>query len=138
MEIYLIRTLSGTLKPAYDTDYDNFKKFPLNEPFKVEYKKQRNARFHRKFFSLVKLVYDNQEVYTNIDHLRKHLTIASGFYELVHDLETGAEYKEAKSISFSKMDETEFSELYNRFIDTVHKYFGFDKEELINEIERCY
>lgn len=138
MEIYLIRTLSNNLKAAYESDYDSLKKFPLNEPFKVEYKKQRNAKFHRKFFSMVKLVFDNQEVYNNIDHLRKHLTIASGFYELVYDLETGQEYKEAKSISFSKMDETEFSELYNRFIDTVHKYFGIDKQDLINEIDQYF
>lgn len=120
MELYLVKTLSGTLKVAYDSDYENIKNLPLNEPFKVEYKKQRNAKFHRKFFSLVKLVYDNQEVYNNIDHLRKHLTIASGFYELVIDLET------------------EFSELYNRFIDTVHKYFGIDKQDLIDNINQYY
>ena len=138
MEIYLIKTLSGHLKPAFDSDYENFKKIPLNEVFKVEYKKTRNIKFHRKFFALINLVFSNQEVYSNIEHLRKHLTIASGFYDTTICLETGAEIKEAKSISFSSMDEVEFSELYNRFIDTIHKYFGIDKQDLIDNIDQYF
>ena len=137
MEFYAIRTPSGHLQPCYDNDIDNLKKVPLNEPILLTYKKQRNPKFHRKFFSLVNLVYMNQEVYNNIDHLRKHLTIAAGYYDVTATLE-GAEVKEAKSISFSKMDDVQFSEFYSKFIDVIHEYFGFDKEELINEVERFF
>lgn len=138
MEIYLVKTLSGQFNPAFDSDYDNLKKVPVNEIIKVEYKKTRNLRFHRKFFALINLVFQNQSVYSNIDHFRKHLTIASGFYDTTICLETGAEVKEAKSIKFSKMDEIEFSELYSRFIDTVNEYFGIDKEDLMREIEQFF
>jgi len=137
MDIYVIKTLAGHLHACYDADVESFKKMPLNEPIKISYTKQRNAKFHRKFFALVNLVYQNQEVYNNIDHLRKHLTIAAGFYDVVYDL-TGCETKEAKSISFNKMDDAEFSEFYSRFIDVIHEYFGFDKEELIEQVEQYF
>jgi len=137
MDIYVIKTLSGHLQPCYDTDIDSLKKIPLNEPIKISYTKQRNAKFHRKFFALVNLVYMNQEVYNNIDHLRKHLTIAAGFYDITYTLE-GVETKEAKSISFSKMDDVQFSEFYSRFIDVIHEYFGFDKQELIEQVDQYF
>ena len=51
MKIQVVKNLNGTLKPAYDSDYESFKKIPLNEIIEIEYKKQRNIRFHRKLFS---------------------------------------------------------------------------------------
>jgi len=137
MDLHLIKTLSGTLKPAFDEDYENLKKIPLNEVIKVKYSKPRNIKFHRKFFKLVDTVYQNQEVYNNSEHLRKHLTIAAGYYNITYTLD-GEEYKEAQSISFASMSEIEFSEFYSKFIDVIHQYFGFDKDDLIQEIEQYF
>lgn len=137
MEITIIKTLSGVFKPCYDSDYENAKKIPPNTPFTVSYTKKRNAKFHRKFFALINLVYQNQEQYNSIDHLRKDLTIESGFYDTRYDLH-GNQVLEAKSISFASMDEIEFSELYNRFVDTVIKYFQFDREDIAENIEKFF
>lgn len=137
MEITLIKTLSGSFKPAYDTDYEKSKKIALNEPFVFTYKKTRNYRFLKKFFALINLVYQNQEQYNSIDHLRKDLTIASGFYETRYGLH-GEEITESKSISFASMTEEEFSELYGAFVDTIVKYFKFDKDDIETEIEMYF
>lgn len=135
-KISLVRTLSG-FKPAFDSDFELAKKIKLNEPYEYEYKKPRNYKFHKKFFALVKMVFDNQEQYTNIEHLRKDLIIESGNYDLRHDL-LGVEIREAKSISFANMDETEFSELYNSVVDVIIKYFHFDKQEIADNVEQYY
>ena len=97
MDIQVIKTLSGTLKCAYDSDYENFKKLPLNEIFTITYKKQRNIKFHRLFFSLINMVYQNQEQYKFIDDLREDLIIEAGYYYKTINI-NGEEVKKAKSI----------------------------------------
>lgn len=135
-KISLVRTLSG-FKPAYDSDFELSKKIKLNEIYEYEFKKTRNYEFHKKFFALVNMVFQNQEQYINFEHLRKDLIIESGNYVLRYDL-LGVEIREAKSISFSSMDEIEFSELYNSVIDVIIKYFHFDKEEILENVEQYY
>lgn len=137
MKITLIKQFNGAFKPAYNSDYENAKKVPLNEPIDFEWKKPRNYKFHKKFFALIELVYQNQEIYNNKEHLRKDLTISAGFYDIRHNFE-GVEIYEPKSISFANMDEVEFSELYNRFIDVVVQWLGIDKQSIIDEIEQFF
>lgn len=136
MKILLVRTLSG-FKPAYDSDFELSKKIKLNEIYQYEFKQPRNLKFHRKFFALINMIFQNQEQYTNIEHLRKDLIIESGNYDLRHDL-LGVEIREAKSISFAQMDEIQFSELYNSVVDVIVKYFNFDKQDIIDNVSQYY
>lgn len=138
MEFNLIKTLNGTFKLAFDSDFEKAKQIPLNVPFEVKYTKKRNAKFHRKFFALVNLCYQNQEQYNNFEHLRKELIICAGHYDLIFDLETGQQKKEAQSISFAKMDETEFSKLYTDVLNVICDKFLFDREEVLNEVAQYF
>lgn len=138
MEFNLIKTLNGTFKLAFDSDFEKAKQIPLNVPFEVKYTKKRNAKFHRKFFALVNLCYQNQEQYNNFEHLRKELIICAGHYDLIFDLETGQQKKEAQSISFAKMDETEFSKLYTDVLNVICDKFLFDKEEVLSEVAQYF
>jgi hypothetical protein len=137
MKLNLIKTLSG-LKLAYDTDHDNYKKLPLNEVFEVDYVKRRNGAFHRKFMALINLCYQNQDKYNNFEHLRKWLTICSGHYELVFNLDTGEMVKEALSIKFSNMDEIEFNKLYSDVLQVICDKFLFDKEDVLNNVQQYF
>lgn len=137
MKIILIKQLNNSFKLAFNSDYEIAKKIPLNEPIEFEFKKVRNYKFHKKFFALLNLVFENQEVYNNIEHLRKDLTISAGYYDLRHNFE-GVEIVEAKSISFAKMDEIEFSEFYNKILDVVVKWLNIDKQNIIDEIEQFF
>lgn len=138
MEFNLIKTLNGTFKLAFDSDFEKAKQIPLNVPFEVKYTKKRNAKFHRKFFALVNLCYQNQEQYNNFEHLRKNLIICAGHYDLIFDLETGEQKKEAQSISFAKMDETEFNKLYTDVLNVICDKFLFDKEEVLNNVAQYF
>jgi len=138
MEFSLIKTLNGSFKLAYDTDYEKAKSIPLNEPFEVKYTKKRNAKFHRKFFALINLCYQNQSLFNNLEHLRKELIICSGHYELIFDLDTGTQKKEALSISFSNMDETEFNNLYSDVLNVICDKFLFDKQEILDNISQHF
>lgn len=125
------------LKPAFDSDYENFKKLPANEVFEITYTKKRNINFHRKFFALVKMVFDNQERYAFMEDLRSDLTIEVGYYYLTVNIH-GEEVRKAKSISFSSMDDLEFSGFYNSVVDVIVKYFHFDKESIAEEVNRYF
>lgn len=137
MEINLVKQFDNTFKLAYDSDLEKVKKIKPLKVVKCKITQPRNIKFHNKFFALIDLVYRNQEHYTNSDHLRKDLTIASGYYEkrvTIH----GEEITEAKSISFAKMTELEFSELYSAMLNSIEKYFHFDKESVKTEIEQHF
>lgn len=136
-KIALIRTLSGNFKPAYDSDIELSKKIKINQVYEFEFKQPRNYMFLKKFFALVNLVYQNQEQYNNIEHLRRDLIIESGNYDLRHDL-NGVEIREAKSISFASMSQIEFDKLYCDVIDVIVKYFHFDKQDIIDNVEQYF
>ena len=58
MELYLRNTSSG-LVPLYDEDYDKKKKLIIGKDYKAKITLARNLKFHRKFFALVKLGFEN-------------------------------------------------------------------------------
>ena len=137
MKLLVVKTTFG-LKPAYDSDLENFKKIPLNEIFEIEYKKRRNVRFHRKFFSLINLYYSNQDNYTNVDDLRHDLLIVSGFYEDKTNYLTGEITRVSKSLKFSSMDELEFNQVYEAVKNTISKLLSVSNEELEKEVEQYF
>jgi hypothetical protein len=137
MKLHVIKTQTG-LKPAYNSDYEVYSKIPLNEVFEIEYKKPRNIGFHRKYFALIKLAFENQTDYRNLNDLRRDISIVAGYYDEVVNKVTGEVYKMPKSISFSQMDEIEFSELYERTKDVICKWLGVNDESIEEEIHQYF
>ncbi len=137
MRVIVVKTLTG-LKPAYDSDKEVFNKMPLNEPFEIEYTKRRNIKFHRKFFALLKLAYENQSDYRFIEDMRRDLLIVSGNYDEQVCKITGEIYKKAHSINFSNMDELQFSEVYTSVKNIICKWLGIDNETLDDEINQYF
>ena len=50
---------------------------------------------------------------------REQLLIKSGFGEPLYDMNGQKFFERAKSISFAKMDEPAFNEVYSRVLDTI-------------------
>lgn len=136
-KIALIKNDNNVFYLAHDSDYEEAKKIKAGEVYMFEFKKPRNYQFHKKFFALIKLVFDNQEHYRNMEHLRHDLTIRAGYYDIRYDMD-GGEIQDPKSISFGSMDELEFNEFYNAVVDTIVKYFHFDKQDLIDNVAQYF
>ena len=137
MELYLVKQLDNSFKVAHDSDYDKLKKLKVGKFLKCKVTQPRNVNHHRKFFSLLNLVYQNQEHYNNIEHLRKDLTVASGFYTERENIK-GEIVIEPLSISFASMKQETFDNYYSKILDSVVKYFKFDKQSIIDEIEKNF
>lgn len=147
MEILLKKGLAGLL-PADSESEATLKRIKHDTVLRVEMKKVRNPRFHRKFFALLNVAFEawQPEVKTykgevatkNFDRFRKDLIVLAGFYETSYKI-TGELVLTAKSISFGNMDEFEFQDLYDRVLDVILErvltnYTKDDVNSVVNEI----
>ena len=117
MIIYCTNTAQG-LKPNYDDDFDEKKKLKIGETYKVEIKKARNYELHKKYFALINCAWEflneKQTAFfkENIELFRKTVEISAGHCDMIYSIERKEWIEQAKSISFEKMGEFEFRELY--------------------------
>lgn len=137
MKIQVVKTLSG-LKVAYNSDYENFKKIPLNEVFEIEYKKKRNIKFHRKMFALLNLAFENQSLFTNLDDMRYCLLLEAGISEEKVNPITSEIFKVPKSLKFASMDEIEFNLVYSSVKDYICSWLSVTSEQVTEEIEQYF
>jgi len=138
MKIQVVKTNNGFLKPAYGSDHEYFKKMPTNEEFEIDYTKGRNGKFHRLFFALMNLAYENQECYVLLNDLREDVIVKAGYYREVVDFETGEIKLKPLSISFANMDELEFNKLYLDCKLVIIKWLSIDNEIIAEEIEQHF
>lgn len=144
MDILLVRTNLG-LQAYSDEDFDKLHKIKVGSVVKGKIVLPRNIKFHRKFFALIRAAWDclTESQRTNlhsVDNFREQLLITSGFSEPIYDINGKVFFERAKSISFSKMDESDFSEVYNRVLDTILTIMVSNgiNEEYFNEILKNY
>lgn len=127
------------LKPAYNQDYDNIKqfKFKIGETYEIDIKKPRNLKFHKKYFALLNLVYENQEYFNDFESFREYIVIKSGYY--IKTVTAKGEFYKAKSISFASMDNYEFEKLFDKTLDVViDEFLPLTKDEIKEEIASFY
>ena len=127
----MLKTEKG-LTPLYNSGYDSYQKLKIGWEGEVTFKQPRNISFHRKFYALINMAFENQDKYNNFDHYRKRLTIKAGFYT-AYEMD-GWTHKEADSISFASMDEIEFADLYSKMLDVIIKELGITGEEVAQNI----
>lgn len=151
MEVFIVKSL-GVLKPYTAEDADLIRSMREGEVYRAKVSMPRNVKFHRKYFSLLSLVYDNLPEHLplqsidgkpirvrSVEDLLWHIKMQLGHYERRMTLGGRVTY-EAKSISFAAMDEAEFSEFYDRSLDVILRYFlpETNREELEEIIALTY
>lgn len=124
----MVRKLYDKLVPIDGIGLDVMDHLPMNGEFKAVLTRPRNLGFHRKFFALLDVAYEAWEepdlehkgvkIMKNRERFRKDIIIQCGFYDLSVGID-GRVRCDAKSMSFSKMDEIEFEQLYNTAIDVI-------------------
>ena len=135
MKLNVVKTNMGTLVPAFDTDHETFKKMSVGDVMEMEWKKPRNPLFHRKYFALIRCVFQNTERFHNQNVCRLWLQMKAGFVDYVEN--DGELTAIPKSIAFHSMDELKFEQLYNGVLDVVINELNFPNE-LIDELAKFY
>jgi len=127
----MLKTEKG-LTPLYNSGYEKYSKLKIGWEGEVTFVQKRNYEFHKKFYALINMAFENEEKYNNLDHYRKCLIIKAGFYT-AYEMD-GWTHKEADSISFASMDEIEFADLYSKLLDVVIKEIGITNEQIEQEL----
>ncbi|MBA5202213.1 DUF1367 family protein [Pectobacterium aroidearum] len=171
-QLSLVKSSGGILVPSTPDTREYLNRLKVGSVICADFKKARNAAFHRKFFSLLNLgfhyfepnggaispadrslvngfvkwiayyaghegtIQELAEQYLNdaaqkravniaavksFESFRAWVTIEAGFYFTFY-MPDGTKRNEPKSISFAKMDETEFSELYRAVLNVLWNY----------------
>ena len=145
MQLYMRKNENGHLVPSDDISLGVYeRKIKTGRDYLFEAKSPRNPRFHKKFWALLKTVYDAQYKFSNVEGLKAFLLVKSGYF-------TGFLGSEGQymcipdSISFASMDEENFSKVYDACIDTsisfleeqgIFSYNNENLKEIISEIVR--
>ena len=142
-DLTCIKLSNGTFCPTDELGLEQARKFKLGEPIRFKVTRQRNYKFHKKWFALVNFAYSHWEPAElqdpkhnvtpekNFDRFRKDLIILAGFYEATYRID-GSVRIEAQSISFGSMSEDEFENLFSATIDAVLKHIltHYERDEL--------
>lgn len=140
MKLFVTNTMTG-LVPNYDDDYDKKLKLKIGHTYEVDIKEARNYEFHQKFFALINCSWEylnesQQKYFKNKEVFRKSMILSAGFCNVFFNLKTKSWTESPKSISFRKMDELEFSELYERVKDVIFEIIlqNVSEEEFTNNL----
>ena len=131
MKTHLVRT-GFVFMPADNRDNEILCQFAEGEVVEVEIRKARNYKNHKRFFSLLKLGFENQDKNDSMDWFREFILIKSGNFESC-ETPDGFMFR-AKSISFSKMDEIEFRELYRSVSQVIIDTCKITEKQLENNL----
>ena len=128
MKLLVINTPRG-LVPLEDDDYEVKKKLKIGETYSVEVKIARNVDFHRKYFSLISYAWEfldekEADTFKTKENFRKYLEISAGHCDVIFHPRLQEFVEIPKSISFAKMDNGEFTILYERVKDVIFSIFG--------------
>lgn len=127
----------NSLVPASSEAEELLKKLKLNTLVTVEIKKSRNLKNHRRYFSLLKLVINNQEQYDNTEELLIAIKLRLKMYDVKVGL-TGKPFPLLHSINFSKMGELEFKSFFDKTLNLMRELLGSTTREIENELINYY
>lgn len=128
MKLLVVNTPRG-LVPLGDDDYEEKKKLKLGQTYSVEVKVARNVDFHRKYFALISYAWEflneqETERFRTKENFRKYVEVAAGHCDVIFHPRLQEYVEIPKSISFGKMDNAEFSNLYRRVKDVIFSIIG--------------
>lgn len=142
MKINLVRTSFGFLY-ATDDDAEKARKIKAGQVVEANIKVFRNYNFLKKFWALINVAWEflseaQQDFFhDSVDGFRCTLEVAAGYYDEFYSVTRKEWIQKPKSIAFDKMDEAEFSKLYEAVVNVIFKLFlnHVDKDAFYNAMK---
>lgn len=135
--------LGGTLIPSTEEAREWLSTVKSGEVLRIKAARPRNIKHHQKFFALLQTIYQNQEHYKSVDEilLAFKYHIGHGTWVITRPTDPAkhnqtVELFQPASISFAKMDQSEFEDFYNKALDFVTTVVipGLSKDDLVKEL----
>ena len=120
------------LVPTDQQSLDRIMKFKEDEIISGDFKKSRNYQFHKKYFALINLLWENSPLNLTFDKFRDYSMLNIGRAD-VYDTPQG-KMAMAQSISFDNMDQIEFEKIYSETLQFGIEHIGADKEMIEEQL----
>ena len=114
----MFKTPMGFLAACDNFGMEELQRLSYGEQFKVKITRPRNVKHHRMAFALLKLVFDNQDQFATLVGLLDAIKIGLGHCDERVTLD-GEKFYAPRSISFASMDETTFSQFFDRMVNLI-------------------
>ena len=143
MKINLVRRNDSSFIPASEDDKQAALKIKKGQAVECSVKVLRNYKLLKKFWAMINTAFNflspaQQEFFhDSVDGFRCTLEVAAGYYDEFYDVTRRSWVQKPKSIAFDKMDEAEFSKLYEDVINVVFKLFlpHVDRDKFYNAMK---
>lgn len=132
-QIAVVLNDEGQMLPYCGESAERYVKLKRGVPYLMTIKESRNLGFHKKYFSMLNLAFENQEYFKETKWFRKHTLIALGYCTVEVDPFTGEVHKEADSISFDECTQAEFEEIYKNTQRYLMEKYCFD-DKMFNRL----
>ena len=128
------------LIPATNESREWLENLKLNEPVNFKVIEARDIALHKAYFGMLSFIYDRLK-----PSFKKQITKSRFYiflkelakeYDVIYTFADGTEYKEYKSISFGKMNNTKFKLYFNNQLSVIYEdlLFPLEQEYLMDEI----
>ena len=131
MKVHVKRLAGDKLVEVFPSE-SQLSNLKFDSVYIADVKLERNYQFLKKFFALVKVGHNNTKLNMPLEAYRGYVTMKAGYAE-IYKTPKGTMVL-PKSISFGKMPEEEFAELYSRVLDVIIEDIGADKEVIEKQL----
>lgn len=128
--VTLTRGQTGRLEGLTEKDQRQYALFrstlkgmDLGHTMAFTFKLPRCPLFHRNHFRILKLVFDNQEAFSDFDGFRKWGEVGGGYFDEVPGPD-GKTVALPKSIDYLSLDEAEFREVHRVVMDFLRSSYA--------------
>jgi len=94
-----------------------------NKEYIIDVLENRNAGNHRRYFAFIKIAFDMQSHFENRELMRKYLQMRAGHYDSMLTPKGETMYI-PKSISWDKLKEAEFRQLFKEVIGAYLAFYN--------------
>lgn len=116
-DVLLVKRGEGLFSTDLNSD-EALGEIPQGEIVRCKWARPRNVRHHRMFWGLMTVVWKAQTFYADKDDMVDDIKIAVGHFHLYTSAD-GTRRARANSIAFDKMDETGFSQFFDKAVEFV-------------------
>lgn len=127
---YAIRTPQGLVPDGVESSAE-FSKIPFGKPVRVEVRQQRNIGHHRLYWAMVQRI--ASAVGAEPENISDMLKISTGHCMTVHSKTLGT-VRLPRSISFAKMDQTQFHDFFERCVQTIYTEWGIGRDDILSAV----
>ncbi len=114
-----VRRVLNRLVPVDKLAEDDMMELDADTVYDAKVWKKRNSNHHRKYFALVNAIFPHQSAWPTTKALHDQLKMAVGFSYEAKDMATGEIRVYPDSIAFDRLDQAEFSQVYDRIVDVI-------------------